>query len=168
MSWDFHVGKNGLNPMGWGVGTFCLLRCFFFCFFFALYLVSLIQTASTLSPAITVFYSIKWVHDISDIKSPTDSKIVINVLEAAKRILAKPKNKKEPISVEILMSMYKRSYRFWHLKNQRNICACILGFAGFMHSSGILNIQVADIVFDQTFIESSKTDKHRNGSWIMI
>ena len=72
------------------------------------------------------------------------------------------------MSVEILMSMSKRSYRFWHLKNQRNICACILGFAGFMHNSGILNIQVADIVFDQTFIESSKTDKHRNGSWIMI
>ena len=141
-------------------------------FSFALYLVSLIQTASTPSPVITAFYSFKWVHDISDMKSPTDSKIVINVLEAAKRILAKPKNKKEPISVEILMSMYKRLYRFRHLKNQRIICACLLGYAGFMRSSEILNIQVADIVFDQTFmavfIESSKTDKYRDGSWIMI
>ena len=75
-------------------------------FSFALYLVSLIQTASTPSPVITGFYFIKWVHDISDMKSPTDSKIVINVLEAAKRILAKPKNnnnnKKKPIYVEIL------------------------------------------------------------------
>ena len=60
-------------------------------FSFALYLVSLIRTASTPSPVITAFYSIKWVHDISDMKLPTDSKIVINVLEAAKRILAKTK-----------------------------------------------------------------------------
>ena len=28
MSWVCHVRKNGLNPMEWGVGTFCLLRCF--------------------------------------------------------------------------------------------------------------------------------------------
>ena len=81
----------------------------------------------------------------------------------------KQKNKKEPISV---VCMYKRLYRFRHLKNQRIICACLLGFAGFMRSSEILNIQVADIVFDQTFIavfiESSKTDNYRDGSWIMI
>ena len=41
-----------------------------------------------------------------------------------------------------------------------------------MRSSEILNIKVADIVFDQTFmavfIESSKTDKYRDGSWIII
>ena len=120
---------------------------------FALYLVSLIQTSSTSSPVITAFYSVKWVHDISDMKSPTDSKIVINVLEAAKRILAKPENKKEPISDEILMSMYKRLYRFRHLKNLRIICICLLGFAGFMRSSEILTIKVADIVFDQTFLQ---------------
>ena len=86
--------------------------------------------------------------------------------------MAKPENKNEPISVEILMSMYKRLYRFRHLKNQRIICACLLECAGFMRSSEILNIKVADIVFDQTFmavfIESSKTDKYRDGSWIMI
>ena len=87
---------------------------------FALCLLSLIQTASTPSPVITAFYSIKWVHEISDMKSPTDSKIVINVLEAAMRILVKPKNKKEPISVEILMSMYKPLHRFRHLKNQKH------------------------------------------------
>ena len=101
-------------------------------------------------------------------KSSTDSKIVTNVLEAAKRILAKPKTKKEPISVEILMSMYKRLYRLRHLKNQRIICVCLLGFAGFMRSSEIFNIQVFDQTFMAVFIESSKTEKYRDGSWIMI
>ena len=60
----------------------------------ALYLVSLIQTANTPSHVITAFCSNKWVHEICDLKSPTDSKIVENILESVKRISAKPKIKK--------------------------------------------------------------------------
>ena len=71
-------------------------------FSFALYLVSLIQTASTPSPVITAFYPIKWVHDISDMKSPTDSKIVTNVLEAAKRIWQNLKKKKSQFPLKSL------------------------------------------------------------------
>ena len=41
-----------------------------------------------------------------------------------------------------------------------------------MRSSEILSVKISDIVFDQNFIavfiESSKTDKYRDGSWIMI
>ena len=82
----------------------------------------------------------------------TDSKIVEHILESAKRIIAKPKIKKEPLSVDILMSMYLRLYRFKHLKKQRIICACLLGFSGFMRSSEILCVKISDIVFDQNFI----------------
>lgn len=138
----------------------------------SLYLVSLIQSVCTPSPVITAFYAIKWYHDICGLKSPTDSKIVANVLESAKRILAKPINKKEPISVDILLDMYKRLYQVKNLKNQRIICACLLAFSGFMRSSELLNIRVSDIAFDQDyvaiFMESSKTDKYRDGSWILI
>ena len=70
------------------------------------------------------------------------------------------------------MSMYLRLYRYKHLKNQRIICVCLLGFSGFMRSLEILSVKISDIVFDQNFIaefiESSKTDKYRDGSWIMI
>ena len=70
------------------------------------------------------------------------------------------------------MSMYLRLYRYKHLKNQRIICVCLLGFSGFMRSSEILSVKISDIVFDQNFIavfiESSKTDQYRDDSWIMI
>ena len=56
-------------------------------FLVALYIVSLIQTASTPAPVITTFYAIKWVHEICGMNSPTDSEIVSKVLESAKRIL---------------------------------------------------------------------------------
>ena len=89
-----------------GVGSRHILPAqvcfFFFFFFFALYLVSLIQTASTLSPAITVFYSIKWVHDISDMKSPTDSKIVINVLQLQSEFWQNLKIKKSQCLLKFL------------------------------------------------------------------
>ena len=57
----------------------------------AIYLSSLIQSAHTPAPLISAFYAIKWYHDIFGLKSPTDSKIIINILEAGKRILSKQK-----------------------------------------------------------------------------
>lgn len=112
----------------------------------ALYLVSLIQTASTPSPVITAFYAIKWVHEICGMNSPTDSKIVSNVLESAKRILGKSTVKKEPISVDILMAMFNRLYEVKNLKNQRIICACLLAFAGFMRSSELLKSLIVYLI----------------------
>ena len=56
----------------------------------AIYLASLIQTANSPGPVITAFYAIKWFHDLYGFESPTNSKLVVNILEASKRILSKP------------------------------------------------------------------------------
>ena len=72
MSWDFHVGKKWAESNGVEIRHILPAQVFSF----ALYLVSLVQTTNTPSPVITAFYSIKWGHDISDMKSPTDSKTV--------------------------------------------------------------------------------------------
>jgi len=139
---------------------------------FAIYLSSLIQTSNSPSPVITAFYAMKWFHDMCDVKSPTDSRLVANVLESAKRILSKPVVKKEPITADILFAMYSRLYSESNLKTQRIICACLVAYAGFMRSAELLQIKLCDIVFSDEymsiFMESSKTDKYRDGSWIMI
>ena len=48
----------------------------------------------------------------------------------------------------------------------------MLAYAGFLRSSELLNIRVSDIIFyDQymaLYLETSKTDQFRDGSWIMI
>ena len=138
----------------------------------ALYLESLLQSAKTPAPVISAFYGIKWMHDLYGLDSPTDSKIVVNVVESAKRILSTQTNKKEPITVEILLAMYKRIYKDKDVMSQRIIVASLLGYAGFMRSAELLQLQVSDIVFEDTyilvFVESSKTDKYRDGSWIPI
>lgn len=47
-----------------------------------------------------------------------------------------------------------------------------MAFAGFLRSSELLNIRICDIVFYDSymdiFMESSKTDKYRDGAWILI
>ena len=48
----------------------------------AIYLAAIIQTANSPSPVIHAFYSLKWVHNIGDQISPTDSQLVKNILEA--------------------------------------------------------------------------------------
>lgn len=138
----------------------------------ALYLLSVIQSARTPSPVVTAFYSIKWFHEINGFNSPTNSTLVINILEAGKRKLSKPVNKKEPVTIEILQSLYNTLYEEENMKSQRIICACLVAYAGFLRSSELLNIRLTDIKIDIThmniFIESSKTDRYRDGSWLVI
>ena len=138
----------------------------------ALYLASVMQSSNSPGPVISAFYSIKWFHEMNGLTSPTDSKLVVNLLESSKRKLSKPVNKKEPISVNMLQDLYNRLFIEGHAKNQRIICACLLAFAGFLRSSELLKIRRSDVLFDKThlslFIESSKTDKYRDGAWIVI
>lgn len=141
-------------------------------FHVALYLASLVQSANTHSPVTHAFYSIKWFHELFDFKSPTDSKLVINILDAAKRRLAKPVQKKEPITCELLSKMFHSLYIPGNVKNQRTICACLLGYSGFLRSEELLKLKRTDVLIYTTymsvFIESSKTDKYRDGAWILI
>ena len=138
----------------------------------ALYLMSLIQTSKSASSVITAYYSIKWFHDICGFLSPTSSTLVINILESAKRILATKTVKKEVMTVDVLDSMYDRLYEHGNLKSQRIICASLLAFAGFMRSSELLGVMISDLDFHASylsvFLESSKTDKYRDGSRILI
>ncbi|XP_071171146.1 uncharacterized protein, partial [Mytilus edulis] len=142
-------------------------------FHVAIYLASLTQSSNTASPVVQAFYSLKWIHSlIGSLCSPTDSSLVINVLEGAKRSLATPTNKKEPISVELLHKMYDAMFSFGNLYNQRIICACFTAFAGFLRVSEMLNIRRSDIVILECYmsilIQHSKTDVYRDGNSVLI
>ena len=64
----------------------------------ALYLESLIQGGSPYSSLESACYGINWAHNLYGFRSACASKLVKNVLEAAKRDLAKPVSKKEPVT----------------------------------------------------------------------
>ena len=141
-------------------------------FHVALYLASIIQTANTLSPLINAFYSVKWAHNLLDLPSPTDSNMVINILEAGKRKLARPVLKKEVVTPDLLHKIYSSLFTSGNIKNQRIICACLLAYSGFFRSEELLKLRRCDIVihdlYMSVFIESSKTDQYRDGAWVPI
>ena len=68
--------------------------------------------------------------------------------------------------------MYSRLFCEGNVKTRRIICACLIGYAGFFRSNELLSIRRCDIMIYNThmsiFIESSKTDKYRDGAWIVI
>lgn len=137
-----------------------------------LYLASLIQSANSPSTVINAFYSLRWVHAFGDFVSPTDSPLVKNILEAGKRKLAKPINKKLPITTEIIEKIYDRNFEEANVYKLRTICAILVGYAGFLRSQELLAIRRCDIYFEpcymSIFIEKSKTDIYRDGSWVII
>ena len=141
-------------------------------FVFAIYLCSVVQSSSSFSTVSKAYYSVKWIHDLYGMKSPTDSLLVKNILESAKRRLSKCVVKKEPVTVDILLKMFNSLYCEKDMKNQRTICACLLAYAGFLRSDELLKIRRSDIIFHDTyiniFIESSKTDIYRDGHWLTI
>lgn len=137
-----------------------------------LYLASLIQTSNSPSTVIHAFYSLKWIHSMGDFVCPTNSPLVRNILEAGKRKLSKPVNKKEPITIEIIGKVYDVMYEKGNAYKLRTICAILIGYAGFLRSQEILGIRRCDIVFEpcymSIFVEKSKTDVYRDGSWVII
>ncbi|XP_046573043.1 uncharacterized protein LOC124281076 [Haliotis rubra] len=138
----------------------------------AIYLLSIVQRSESISPVVNAFYSLRHAHTVIGLVSPTDSMLVKNVLEAAKRKLARSVVKKEPVTVEILNSLFDSKIVDPSLYNLRTISMCLLAYAGFLRSEELLNITRSDIVFYNShmllFIEKSKTDVYRDGAWLVI
>ena len=115
-----------------------------------------------------VYYGLSWLHQSLGMKNPCESTLVMNLVEACRRKLGKPKTKKEPISPEHLASLVKDfGHRKVSLKDIRLLAICLLGYAGFFRHSELCNIRRSDIIFYRTyvkvFIEKSKTNSYREG-----
>ncbi|CAG2212096.1 CNBP [Mytilus edulis] len=89
-------------------------------FYVAIYLAVLTHSRNTVSPVEQPFYSLQWIHSlIGSSCLPTNSSLVINLLEDVKRSLAISTNIKEPVSVELLHIMWVAMFSFGDLYNQR-------------------------------------------------
>ncbi len=120
-----------------------------------------------------VHYGIKWVHQISGYADPCSSPIVLAVLEAARRLLSVPIKKKEPVTPEIMLSLFiKFGGVSATLSDLRLLTLCTLGYAGFLRFSELIGLRRCDFEFETSFmrmfIEHSKTDIYRDGAWVVI
>ena len=78
-------------------------------------------------------YGINWAHNLYGFPSPCDSKLVRNVLEAAKRELAKPVAKKEPVTPEMIFSLCNRfAGPNANLSDLRLAAICVTAYSAFL------------------------------------
>ena len=141
--------------------------------YITLFFLKLTQDSVSCSIIDEAHYGIKWVHQISGYEDPCNSPSVLAILEAAKRLLSVQIKKKEPVTPEIILSLFERfggenaSVSDLHL-----LTLCTLGYAGFLRFSELIALRRCDFEFETTFmrlfIERSKTDIYRDGAWVVI
>ena len=138
---------------------------------FALYLVSLLQAGYSFSTISSAFYGVNFFHSSCGVRNPCDSGFVKAVLEGCKRCSASSisTRKKLPICPEHLHSLvHKFAGVDATLPDIRDVCFCLVAFAGFLRFNELCNLRWCDIVFKDThfslFIPRSKSDQYGSGA----
>ena len=139
----------------------------------ALYLSHLSRISVTHSPVSLGFYAISWAHKTAGFEVPTSHQLVRMVRESAIRNLGHGQNKKQPIEAKDIRAIVdKFGKEDCNLMELRTVTICMLCFAGFLRFDEVSNLRFSDIEFEESFfrlfIEKSKTDICRTGSWVYI
>lgn len=139
----------------------------------SVFLTSLVQQRVSSSVLEAFYYSINWIHSQASCINPCEEKFLQLTLEGGKRILAKPVNKKEPITIDILIKLKEEYHKDPdNALKLRVFLMCLLGFSGFLRFSELSNIRLCDIKWKDAYIEikipKSKTDIYRKGNVVII
>ena len=142
-------------------------------FHIVLYLIHLLQTGKTFPVIRMSYFAINYFHSIVGYQNPCPTSLPYNLLEGIKRILAYSATKKSPVTVSQLYEMYNYfGTKTISLSNLRTILICGLSFMGFLRFSEVIKLIRSDIIKNNTFlsifIEKSKTDVYREGSWVSL
>ena len=141
----------------------------------ARYFLCLFNNDAPYSRIETAFYGLKWHFDCSayimNISNPCDSKFLRLLLDGLKRKLARPVVRKEPVTPDMLIKIVDR-FDNPNVKDLRTCTMFLLAYAGFLRFDELVNIKVNDIRFCTShikiFLEKSKTDQFREGSWVVV
>ena len=132
----------------------------------SLFLESLIQGGSPYSSLESACYGINWAHNLYGFQSPCDS----NVLEAAKRGLAKPVSIKEPITPVMILDICNRfASPNANLSDLRLATICITAYTAFLRYNELASLRCCDVSICDSFVKiyvyKSKTDVYRDGAY---
>lgn len=136
---------------------------------FMSYLLDQICSYSVIS---SIFYAIKWVHNVNNYTDPTENGFVKGMLDAAKRLRSQPVKRKDVVNSEMLVSLCNQYIGSSNLLDIRDLAMILTGYTGFLRFDEISKLRCNDVTFhDDHFtlnIRSSKTDKFCSGNKVMI
>ena len=138
---------------------------------FALYVVSLIQQTRSVSSVNSAVYGVSWVHRKSGYQEPSEYPVVKQVVDAARRILARPAERKEPLSSVVVRKVISRLEK-GNLGDLQLAALFSLGCFGFLRWDDLCHLSVDSFYFADShvaiFLEKRKNDQFRQGSWVFV
>ena len=138
----------------------------------ALYLQHLSESVESTSAIEEAVNALSWLHQAAGLQPVSGAPLVQAALAGFRRILAKPKVRKEPVTAEMLKSMVDSAGPEPSLSEVRLLVVCLLAFAGFLRCEEVLKLECADVEFNTEGlvlkIVSSKTDQFREGAALVI
>ena len=109
---------------------------------------------------------------MGDQQTPTKSAAAKLTLQSLQRQLARPVQKKKPITAEILAAIVSDAKQSNSLADLRLATACLLSYAGFLHFDELIQIKTQEIhMYDGYMtiaIPRSKTDQLCSGKEVVI
>ena len=137
---------------------------------FAIYLQHLAETTSSKAAVETAINAVSWVHQLAGCKPIVDSPFVRAVRDGLARKLAKPVEKKEPITSDMLAAMARSSSD--SLADLRLLAMAYLAFSAFLRCDELIKLRCCDMSFGaesmSISLPKSKTDQYRQGSSVLV
>lgn len=138
----------------------------------ALFITHLMDSGATHNTINSIIYSIKWVHGMCNKNDPTKNSYIVSLQESAKRAVRPLKQKKDPVSIEMLLELCNMYLGNNDLLVVRDLTMILLSFAGFLRFDEVSSLLCSDVKIECDylflFIRKSKTDQYRNGNEVLI
>uniref|UniRef100_A0A1X7USH4 Tyr recombinase domain-containing protein n=1 Tax=Amphimedon queenslandica TaxID=400682 RepID=A0A1X7USH4_AMPQE len=137
---------------------------------FVLYLQHVGEATKSKAAVVEAVNAISWIQRMAGQEEVSHNGLVKLVMEGLQRQLARPKEKKESITVEMLQEKVDAMSKTPSLSEVRLAAICLLAFAGFLRFSEIAGIRCCDVTISATKmvlnIVSSQTDQFRQGDQV--
>ena len=116
-------------------------------------------------------YGASWVHRKSGYQESSEYPVVKQVVDAARGILARPAERKEPLSSVVVRKVISRLEK-GNLGDLQLAASFSLGFFGFLRWDDLPRLSVDSFYFADShvaiFLEKWNNDQFRQGSWVFV
>lgn len=138
----------------------------------ALYLQHLADSTNSRSAVEEAVNGINWINQLADLPPITTSPFIRAAVAGFQRQLAKPKVKKEPVTVQMLSALVESLGTSPTLSDIRLAASTLLSFSAFLRYDELAKLRCCDVSFSEQYmtirILSSKTDQLRQGDSVMV
>ena len=113
-----------------------------------LYMQRLSESTGSIGAVGEAVHALSWLHGLAGLQQLGGLPLVKPTSEGLKRMLAKPKVWKEPVTVDMLKAMVEAAGPEPSLSEVRLLAVCLVAFAGFLRCNELIKFKCSDITFN--------------------